>query len=138
MSATIEQQDRGIGGFHIPESVQERDEDLVGGETRSFQGSGGHTLKVPGLKEIFAIRIGTMRVPLIVKLELPENAGWQDRPKTYSMEQNMFQVIGEDGQEELLRCIGSNDGVFQANETFHITGRWSAPKAKSAKQDAKE
>lgn len=115
-----------MGGLSLQEQIDKR--------TRPFDGTGTPYLKVPGLKSVSGVRVGTLDLPLEMVIRFPANE---------ALEQGVTRlpVVALDrddaGCPVLLRSILSNDGIWQAGEkNIFVTGEWEVEAEVEERQPA--
>ena len=92
------------------------------GETREFKGNGTGQLRVPGLTELTAIRVGPTRIPLRLDVKVPLNTHFDTKIHT----DIPMVATSEDADEckVIHRGIQSNDGIWQEGAPIFVTGTW--------------
>lgn len=106
--------------FHPLEGITAQEAQAA--NVKQFAGDGTPYLKVPGLKSVKSVRIGTQVLPMEIKQRFPKDSTGKELIETTSP---MVQVQnGPDGTPILLRSIQSNDGVWQAGAQIFIQGDW--------------
>jgi hypothetical protein len=103
-------------------------------EARMIKGTDLGYLPVPGLINLVAIFMGTQEMPLIHKMEVPE-----DKEHVRKRDVEIPLVIVEDDPVYgmiLLRSELSNDGIWQEAQMFAVCGEWESES--EAKAEVKE
>lgn len=109
----------GPQSFHpLPTLTQAEEES---GATRTFYGDGGPYLLVPGLISLATVRMGSVTFPEHridqVIVDQNENRAWLRLPM-------IALDRGPDGTPVLRRSMVSNDGNWQKDEAFLVSGEW--------------
>lgn len=95
---------------------------LYDARTRAFQGNDGYYLRVPGLKALEGVAHRSAPIPLSITVEFPLD---HTLTRLGSREVPLVDLSqAPDGCPVLRRSVLSNDGIWQAVETFFITGDW--------------
>lgn len=115
--------------FYALEGLTQREAENA--NTRVCEGDGTPYLKVPGLREVTAVRVGNREIPLVAPLEFPVDlSGTQ----IYRTEEPMISLhMGNDGVPVLLRNTRSNDGVWQVGPVY-VSGVWDEEPAEEARR----
>lgn len=115
--------------FYALEGLTQRETEEA--NTRVFEGDGTPYLKVPGLREVTGVRVGTREIPLTAPLEFPVDPSGTQLLRT---EEPMVSLhTGNDGVPVLLRNTRSNDGVWQAGPVY-VSGVWEDEPAEEVRR----
>ena len=99
---------------------------------RPFIGDGTPYLKVPGLKSVSAVRVGTVEIPLDLEEEVLNDLSELQRTETHKHELIRLEQDA-DGSPILMRSIKSNDGMWQTGVTVYVAGEWATDKPAAKK-----
>ena len=119
--------------FHPIEGLSQLEAQAA--NVRPFVGDGTPYLKVPRLRSVQSVRLGSQILPPTIKQEYPVDLSMT---KLHAVEMPLYILqFQADGMPVLMRSIQSNDGVWQAGSPIFVQGDWeSAPDAVS-EADAK-
>lgn len=106
-------------GFHPIADLAQRE--AVGANTRRFMGEGTLFLKVPGLKTLHAVAQGGVAFPEKRLVRYPVDLS----NRLEEVELDLFHHTHlPDGTPILMRSLVSNDGYFQSQVPWDVTGEW--------------
>lgn len=110
--------------FHPLVGISE--EERSAKNVRQFVGDGTPVLKVPGLKEVTSVRVGTADIPLTMTEQVPIDVDAR-RHETHEIALIKLDKA-PDGTPILLRSIKSNNGMWQAGVPVFVGGKWEGEK----------
>lgn len=110
------------------QSAQISKQEALDARTREVKGDGGPFLKVPGLVSIAAIAV--MSTIGRIQLALDETRlvmlNHDERQPRGAVHEPLFDLQNEGTPQAVLaRSILSNDGNFQKDAAFYVTGEWN-------------
>ena len=94
---------------------------------RIFEGDGSPFLRVPGLKSLEGMALGTARGRVSLPLDetRPHMVSADEREPRQDQVEPLFELQGAGTEEAtLVRSVLSNDGRFQKGTTFYVSGEW--------------
>lgn len=109
------------------QSAQISKQEALDARTREVQGDGGPFLKVPGLVTLSAIAVMSTigRVPLALDETRLVMINHDERQPREAVHEPMFDLQNAGTTQAVLaRSILSNDGNFQKDASFYVTGDW--------------
>lgn len=106
--------------FHPLEGLTRQEHSAA--NVRVFEGDGTPYLRVPGLRKLESVRVGTVVVPLSTEIEIPEDHTLT-RLRRIPVPLLDVQETPE-GERILLRSQMSNDGVWQTGVKVYVAGDW--------------
>ena len=114
--------------FHPLVGISE--EERSAKNVRQFVGDGSPVLKVPGLKEVTSVRVGTADIPLTMTEQVPIDV---DAKRHETHEIALIKLDkAPDGTPILMRSIKSNNGMWQAGVPVFVGGKWGDTKEVTA------
>lgn len=120
---------------HFPSLEGLGEVEHIAQNTRVFEGNGTPFLRVPGLKTLEKVAVGTQEVPLTEEREYPtDGTGLRLKSQTLKI---VDVQIAPDGTPVLLRSIYSNDGIWQKGARIYVTGEFEADATGAATSDVK-
>lgn len=109
-------------GFHSLQTARRGQE--TDANTRMFTGDGTPFLRLPDLKTVEVVRLGSTVLPFTERRRYPLDAdGNHHQEVTHEL---LTIEVDEDGTPVLLRSKLSNDGIWQKGATIAVTGEWGA------------
>lgn len=105
-------------------------EERMAKNIRQFVGDGTPLLKVPGLKEVTSVRVGSADIPLSIEERVPTDP---DAKLHQTVEVALIKLDKlEDGTPVLMRSVKSNNGMWQNGVAVYVGGKWSGDKEPTA------
>jgi len=109
---------------HLFPKIEKKGAAMVDPNARTFLGSGGNLLLVPGCRRVDAVRVGQTGVPEFVDEEYPTGFDSNGVPKLEAHRVALYQLIDTEDGPALQRSVKSNDGLWQCGETVVGVGAW--------------
>lgn len=110
---------------HLFPKIEKKGAAAADPNARTFLGSGGNLLLVPGCRQVDAVRVGNTAVPEFIDEEYPVGFDSNGVPSLEGHRVPLYQLVETEDGPALQRSVKSNDGIWQSGETVVVVGVWS-------------
>lgn len=110
---------------HLFPKIEKKGAAVADPNARTFVGSGGNLLLVPGCRKVSSVRVGAVSVPEFINEDYPVGFDSNGVPSLESHRVPLYQLVETDDGAALQRSVKSNDGTWQSGEAIVVVGDWS-------------